>query len=343
MTEQDKMADVNKGKNDQTAQGGSPEEVIAAIDARFKKMEDVLSKLSTQQIANDRTLVGAIAAIVSSGFFFLVLGGVLIYLAQHYMSTNHAGITFVLVVLGVALVLYGTGTQGMGQFNTGGGAGYSGAIAGGAGIVAFAVAYGMIGYSTEMRNAFQPERKFVRVLVEGGDGVGNIAQYASSFEMDGVAVPAAKKGTNDVEVYVPYLPFEITKTATPAPEQQSPSVARDKWVCGNPENLEAARKLDPRATPKLISVNLYRVEPGYSTDTLPAQVKGDFQVRLDEHIFRSADGGIDYPKYPVKICINLAPVAREKEISANAQRSEVSRQPPGTLKPNVPPALVVTE
>jgi hypothetical protein len=158
--------------------------------------------------------------------------------------------------------------------------------------------------------------------------------------MDGVAVPAATKGRNNVEVYVPYLPFEITKLATRAPEQESSSVPDDKGMCPTPENREAARKVDQRATSKLISARFYRVEPGYSADTLPAQ---EFLVRLDEHIFHSADGGIEYPSYPVKICINLQQVEREKEISAAAQRSEVSNQPPGKLKSSFPPALMVTQ
>jgi hypothetical protein len=121
----EKSDDAGAGRAPQT-----PEELMAAIDARFKQMEGVLEKLAAPQRANDRTWIGIVASFVSSGFFFLILGGVLLFIAQDRMSTNHAGITFVLVVLGVALLLYGTGTQGMGQFNSGAGAGYNIAIAG---------------------------------------------------------------------------------------------------------------------------------------------------------------------------------------------------------------------
>jgi hypothetical protein len=147
-------------KSDASGAGRGPtqEEFMAAIDARFRRIEDRFAALVTS--SPDRTWTGVISSFFSSGFFFLLLGGVLLFVAQDRMSTNHAGITFVLVVLGVALLLYGTGTQGMGQFNSGAGAGYNIAIAGGAGIVAFVVAYGIIKYSTDMRDAFQPERKF---------------------------------------------------------------------------------------------------------------------------------------------------------------------------------------
>ena len=277
------------------------------------------------------------ASFVSSGFFFLILGGVLLFVAQDRMATNHAGITFVLVVLGVALLLYGTGTQGMGQFNSGAGAGYNIAIAGGAGIVAFVVAYGIIKYSKEMRDAFQPERKFVRVLVQGGDGVTDIAKYASTFEIDGVAVPAAIKARNVVEVYVPYLPYEILNPATPVPGAQTEPLADDKGMCPTPENRAALRNLDQRATAKTISARFYRIEAGTNPDALLSRADSEFMVRLDQAIFRGNDGGIDYPAYPVRICVNLQQV--ELAIAA-AKRREIGDPASNKLKMNLPAALI---
>jgi hypothetical protein len=320
----------------------SAEEFMATMNDRFEKMETLLETLNTQRpLANGLPLVSVISSIFSSGFFFLVLGGGLIFLAQGHMSTNHAGITFVLVVLGVALLLYGTGTQGMGQFNNG--AGYSVAIAGGAGIVAFAVAFGMIMYSKEMRDAFQPERKFVRVLVQGGDGLTDISQYASTFEMDGVPVPAARKGRN-VEVYVPYLPYEIakkTKQVTPAKgAQAAPAVDDDKGMCPTTENREALGQLDMTATARMISARFYRVETAGNPDTLLPRADTEFMVRFDQAIFRSADGGIDYPSYPVRICVNLQQVERAKELLAAAQMREIASPTANKLKQNLPPALI---
>jgi hypothetical protein len=327
-------------ENDDRAGAGdpprTPEQLMAAINERLTQVESVLGRLAYRQYANDWSFIGVVASIVSSGFFFIVLGGALLFFAQAHMSTNHAGITFVLVVLGVALLLYGTGTQGMGQFSSGTNAGYNIAIAGGAGVVAFAVAYGIIMYSTEMRNAFQPERKFVRVLVQGGDGLTDIAQYASTFEMDGVPVPAARKGRS-VEVYVPYLPYEIAKVPTSVPGGQTPPAADDKGMCPTVENREAASRIDQRATSKLVSARFYRVEAGSNPDTLLARAETDFIVRLDQGIFRSSDGGIDYPSYPVRICVNLQQVDRA---IASAQLREISNPGTNKLKPNLPPALI---
>jgi hypothetical protein len=187
-----------------------------------------------------------------------------------------------------------------------------------------------------MRDAFQPERKFVRVLVQGGDGVTDIAKYASTFEIDGVPVPAAVKARNVVEVYVPYLPYEIVKPATPAPAQTAPT-ADDKGMCPTPENRAALRNLDQRATAKTISARFYRIDAGTNPDALLARADSEFMVRLDQAIFRSNDGGIDYPSYPVRICVNLQQV--DLAIAAT-QRREIGDPATNKLKLNLPPALI---
>jgi hypothetical protein len=316
--------------------GPTPEELMASIDTRVKQLENRVATLVTPP--PDRTLTGRIASFFSSGFFFLLLGGALLFVAQDRMSTNHAGITFVLVVLGVALLLYGTGTQGMGQFTSGAGAGYNIAIAGGAGVVAFIVAYGIIKYSTDMRDAFQPERKFVRVLVQGGDGVTDIAKYASTFEIDGVAVPAAVKARNVVEVYIPYLPYEIVKPATPNPVPQPALQVDDKGMCPTTENREALRSLDQRATTKMVSARFYRTDAGTNPDALLPRADSEFMVRLDQSIFRSNDGGIDYPRYPVRICVNLQQV--DLAIAAVNRREIGDSAAINKLKTNLPPAVI---
>jgi hypothetical protein len=333
------MADMQggAGQPDQGNQSGggepSQKEFMESVDARLSEMRELLAKQAAPAGAGAKP-PGRVAAFFASGLFFIIVGAALIYMAQAYMATNHAGITFVWVVLGVALMLYGTGTQGMGQFNSG--AGYNVAIAGGAGIVAFAVAFGIIQYSGKMRDAFQPERKFVRVLVQGGDGITDVSQYAALFEMDGSPVPAARKGRN-LEVFVPYLPFEISKPegeATPRPEVD------DKGMCPTPENREAARKLDQRAAAKVISADFYRVQSTSNADTLLPTAKAEFLIRLDERIFRSNDGGIDYPAYPVRICVNLQQVERAKELIAANRLVDSAKPSAKTLKPNLPPPLI---
>jgi hypothetical protein len=71
----------------------------------------------------------------------------------------------------------------MGEFTTDttASAKYKVAIAGGAGVLAFCVAYGIIQFSPQMRDAFQTEKKFVRVLIKSADGSSNIPSYAPTF------------------------------------------------------------------------------------------------------------------------------------------------------------------
>src|SRR5690349_1832428 len=179
---------------DQPEAPTSAADVTKAIDDSRKEIDDQRDKLQP------KWTTGAVVSLAfswmssffSSGIFFLLLGGGFLYMAQHNMATNHAGITFILVVLGVAMMLYGTGTQGMGQFKSDSAATYNVAIAGGAGVIAFIVAYGIIIYSPKMREAFQPEKKFVRVLIQSEDGSTRLPQYVSSFEIDGVPIPAAR-------------------------------------------------------------------------------------------------------------------------------------------------------
>jgi hypothetical protein len=343
-------SDANQEKG--TGAPQSPEELIAAIDSRLKLVESKVDSPSAL-FGRSLTAVGsATVTIVNSGVFFMVLGGCLLFLAQKYMPTNHAGITFVLVVLGVALILYGTGTQGAGQLNSS--AEYNIAIAGGAGVVAFAVAYGMIRYSTDMRNAFQPERKFVRVFVQGGDGLTDITKYASTFEMDGSPIPAAPAGNKTVEIYIPYLPFEITRSTSNSDASGSNSDAKKKvgetaimpilddlGMCTTEENREAAHQLDQHATPKVITARFHRVQ-GKSDDRAKSEDSQDFLVRLDERIFRSTDGGVEFPKYPVKFCINLQNINPDTDTIAQAQRAEIARKLPGALN-SIPNALIAPQ
>lgn len=95
-----------------------------------------------------------------TSLFFILLGIAFLYVAYTTMYAAHATFTFVLVVVGVAILLYGTGTQGAGNFNSDIGAlTYKIGIAGGAGILALCIGYGVLEFSPKMRDAFAIERK----------------------------------------------------------------------------------------------------------------------------------------------------------------------------------------
>jgi hypothetical protein len=50
--------------------------------------------------------------ITTSGLFFMVVGIAFLVVAGSTITRTHSALTFVLVVVGVAILLYGTGTQG---------------------------------------------------------------------------------------------------------------------------------------------------------------------------------------------------------------------------------------
>ena len=143
---------------------------------------------------------------LSSGFFFMIVGAVALVAAFLTMGTTHASFTFVLVVVGVAILLYGTGTQGAGNFESvAGEMKYKIGVAGGAGILAFAVGIGIVEKSADIRDAFQIEKKYARLIFrDQGDGVANLADYVPEISVDGVPVPSQRNG----EYIVAYVPLD---------------------------------------------------------------------------------------------------------------------------------------
>jgi hypothetical protein len=316
--------------------GGTPSsaEILALIDKRLNDLQNASAAANGMP-----GWLRTIFSFFSTGFFFLILGGIFLFTAQFFMASNHAGITFILVVLGVALLLYGTGTQGMGQFQSAAGAGYNVAIAGGAGIVAFAVAYGIIQYSPKMRDAFLPERKFVRLLIQSGDGSSDIPLYASSFEIDGMPIPSARRG-RVIEVYVPYVSYGLVRDLGSKDTEQRLVSEQDKGMCPGPENNEAMRKISAQAITKMVSATFYRVEETNRADTLKSREQANFQVRLDQAVFGDSDGGTEYPIYPVRMCVNLQAVDRAEKIIALTGKRELPSAA-GTQQPNARPDAIV--
>jgi hypothetical protein len=125
------------------------------------------------------------------------------------MGQTHSAMSFVFVVVGVAILLYGTGTQGIGQFDSGENAEkvarYKVALAGGAGVLAFCVAGGIIKYSQDIKSAFQIEQRYLRFHIKGhgyqADGIG---RYIPDIKINGNPVPAVRRG-DYIEVYAPYI------------------------------------------------------------------------------------------------------------------------------------------
>ncbi len=135
-------------------------------------------------------------------YFFIALGVAFLCIAGAYMGPEHSSYSFVTVVLGVGILLFGTGTQSVGRFQTNRAAA---AMAGGAGVLTFCVAFGMIYFQDRIQSAFEVQKKyFILRLEPHGDGSSTFANYMARVTMNGVDVPVMKRG-NDFLVYVPYL------------------------------------------------------------------------------------------------------------------------------------------
>ena len=184
--------------NQDAAQAAAPAEVqIADLNA-------LLAQLLRQ--GNAANQPKDVWYFLSSGVFFMIVGAVALLAAFLTMGTTHASFTFVLVVVGVAILLYGTGTQGAGNFETvAGEMKYKIGVAGGAGILAFAVGIGIVEKSADIRDAFQIEKKYARLIFrDEGDGVGKLTDYVPEIYVNGLPVPSQRDGESIVAL-IPFL------------------------------------------------------------------------------------------------------------------------------------------
>jgi len=90
----------------------------------------------------------------ASGVFYIVVGSAFLYVSYQISLANraHTAFVFLLAVLGVALVLFGTGTQAAGSGTAGS---VKVAIAGGAGVLAFVLGFGIVSYGKELGDVFK--------------------------------------------------------------------------------------------------------------------------------------------------------------------------------------------
>jgi len=240
---------------------------------------------------------------VSSGLFFMIVGTGFLAVANYTMGSAHSSFSFVLVVVGVAILLYGTGTQGIGQFHSHvGAATYRVALAGGAGVLAFCVGIGIVWKANDIKDAFQIEKKYLRVVIQPdvSDGVSQtiFSNYVANISFDGESVPVARRG-NTVEALVYYY---LNRT-------RSGTLSVDFYFMGPPESRSS-------------------IEVDHASKTFPLVLSD--QVRGD------SNGGLDFPAYTGSsgsLLISLQATETKKlETADNNQRSR-----PASGQPVVPP------
>ena len=143
---------------------------------------------------------------LSSGLFFMLIGCGFLWVSYLTMFRAHSSFSFILIVVGVAILLYGTGTQGMGQISQEKeAANYKIKLAGGAGVLAFCTAFGIVWKSDPIKLAFQIERKYLKISIEPDANSGPIFdKYIPDVTINGEHIASVRRGQT-VDAYMGYF------------------------------------------------------------------------------------------------------------------------------------------
>jgi hypothetical protein len=108
---------------------------------------------------NDERILLEAKKFFQSGLFYVVLGSLFLVVGYQLTtdSSTHSAFVFIIVILGVALVLYGTGTNASGENTTGS---IKVAIAGGAGVMALVLGLGVVNQHEGLVQVFKHQRDY---------------------------------------------------------------------------------------------------------------------------------------------------------------------------------------
>jgi hypothetical protein len=247
---------------------------------------------------------GKIEEFLSSGTFFVALGLLLLLAAYVGLSFGvHTSFSFVLVVLGVAILLYGTGTQGIGKLDSDVAKGrYSVAIAGGAGVLAMAIGFGMIEKGRDIQTVFDLETRHVKVkLIPSG---GDFSRYWVQFTVDGVPIPSANQG-DSISFLMPYY-------------------YNDKL---NHKTVTVNYKLRPQ-------------DPTIWNDSFRKIIDEGIEVPLGD--INENNSGADFPEVPKPFPVNLRSSETEKKLLQAGAEQQLPPAAGTSAPSSVPPAVPVS-
>jgi hypothetical protein len=142
-----------------------------------------------------------------SGFFFILLGCGFLYFAYHVLYHVHPTFVFILALLGLSIVLFGTGTQslGSGEFTEPGSqAKAKFYLAGGAGVLAGVFGFGAVLGSDRIERVFANSSGYALVVFEISNPAGTNLQQATvtTYLRDGRTLPVLIRDSS-IEVLAP--------------------------------------------------------------------------------------------------------------------------------------------
>ncbi len=254
-------------------------------------------------------------AFFSSGVFFMIVGAAILYVAYQTLSTTHSSFSFILVVTGVAILLYGTGTQGVGEIESQADrAKYKVQMAGGAGVLTFLTAFGIVWKSDDIKRAFQIEKRYFGLVMEPDVSDGRTVElddFAAEITVNGLPAPSYRSG-NQIVAHVPYF---VT-----GEEQRFRIVATLHYI--------------GRAEDRPPYVAVYRREEFELPIKLDTGARREIGVR---------DGSYDFPRYEE---VRLVKLVTDNDIASTAElvdRRAVASQQARPPTSNLPPVKFAIE
>ena len=141
---------------------------------------------------------------VLPSLFFILLGCLFLFAAGKLMDETHPSFVFLLAILGVSIVLYGTGTQGVGQADLGT-VPVKVFIAGGAGVLAAVFGFGVVWQGKAIKEVFSKTVNYGVAELTTNLLFDLRTLKISASTRDGTTLPIiVKQGL--VEIYVPISP-----------------------------------------------------------------------------------------------------------------------------------------
>lgn len=160
-----------------------------------------------EDISTGQMLLNHSVAFSRSGLFFILLGCGFLFFAYHVLYHVHPTFVFILALLGLSIVLFGTGTQslGSGEFTEPGSqAKAKFYLAGGAGVLAGLFGFGAVLGSDKIERVFANSSGYALVVFEINNPVGSKLPQAtvSTHLRDGRQLPVLIRDTS-IEVLAP--------------------------------------------------------------------------------------------------------------------------------------------
>lgn len=167
-------------------------------------------------------LAHALAAFGRTGLFFMLFGTSFLYFAFENGARAHSAMTFILVVLGSAMVLFGTGTQASGDLeNPEANHRFKVQIAGGAGVMSLVIGFGLVWKGPDLKGVFQPERRIVVAPLVAETSAGQsldapvkLSDYVIEAFVGPIQVPIVHRD-GFVELFIPVTSADFDPKSQP--------------------------------------------------------------------------------------------------------------------------------